>query len=313
MASTHAGPPPDAGTLRKRPRELEDTLNYFLYHPLSARLARLLQPTGITPNAVSILGMVSIWGAAACYFFLAWPQGAIFGLALHMLWHVVDGADGDLARLTGKSSPIGELVDGVCDYAGHAPLYVALAAMADDQIGLWAWPLSLLAAASHAAQTNHSETQRRSYLWWAYGVPWLKTHSAGEDVPHRKQAFAGIVSIPARFYLWASQSMTPNAHAVDLAVAEAAADPPRLARIRRLVRRSARRSLKVQKALGANPRTIVLGLCMIFAGPLAYFFSQIIVFNLILLVSVRHHNLVASRLGRRLDHMRRSKNASPHY
>ena len=35
----------------------------------------------------------------------------------------------DLARLTGKASPTGELVDGVCDYSAHVVLYVVLAAM----------------------------------------------------------------------------------------------------------------------------------------------------------------------------------------
>ena len=40
--------------------------------------------------------------------------------------HVVDGADGDLARLTGRSSPIGEMVDGLCDYLSHIVLYLVL-------------------------------------------------------------------------------------------------------------------------------------------------------------------------------------------
>ena len=44
---------PAAG-VRSRPRELEDPLNLFVYHPLAARLARLLVPTGISPNPVSV-------------------------------------------------------------------------------------------------------------------------------------------------------------------------------------------------------------------------------------------------------------------
>jgi hypothetical protein len=121
---------PVAGrAVRGRPRELEDGLNLYLYHPLAARLARLLKPTGISPNAVSVFGCLLVWGAAWAYTGLAWPQRVVAGFTLHLLWHVVDGADGDLARLTGKSSPTGELVDGVCDLAGHIVLYVALAAM----------------------------------------------------------------------------------------------------------------------------------------------------------------------------------------
>ena len=32
----------------------------------------------------------------------------------------------DLARLTGRSSPLGELIDGICDYASHVVLYIIL-------------------------------------------------------------------------------------------------------------------------------------------------------------------------------------------
>src|SRR5688572_15643844 len=169
MASAPAGMPSlmRDDVLRGRPRELEDSLNRYVYHPLAARLASSLRPTGLSPNVVSVAGMLLAWAAAWAYTTLAWPQGVLLGFALHLLWHVVDGADGDLARLTGTASPTGELVDGVCDYAGHAVLYIALAAMLDDQLGGWAWALAVAAGASHIAQTNHAETQRRTYLWWA--------------------------------------------------------------------------------------------------------------------------------------------------
>ena len=40
----------------KRPRELQDRLNYHLYHPLAWRLARILAHTPLTPNMVSVFG-----------------------------------------------------------------------------------------------------------------------------------------------------------------------------------------------------------------------------------------------------------------
>ena len=44
------------GRPQSRPPELQDGLNRYLYHPLAARLARLLAPTRITPNLVSVVG-----------------------------------------------------------------------------------------------------------------------------------------------------------------------------------------------------------------------------------------------------------------
>ena len=167
----------------KRPRELQDPLNLFLYHPLAWQLARALARTPVTPNMVSIFGGLIVVAAGAVYAGLAWPASALLGLALHMGWHVVDGADGDLARITGNASPTGELVDGICDYASHIVLYFVLAFMLQGMIGWIAWPIMVFAGFSHAAQSNHVEVQRRQYQWWVYGTPWLRhTHEAVEGV-----------------------------------------------------------------------------------------------------------------------------------
>ena len=303
MASAPAGIPPliRDDVLLGRPSELEDGLNRFVFHPLAARLARLLRPTRISPNAVSVLSMLFVWAAAGAYIGLAWPQGALIGFSLHLLWHVVDGADGDLARLTGRSSPTGELVDGICDYTGHVVLYIALAAMLDAQIGGWAWALATAAGASHIAQTNHAETQRRTYLWWAYGVPWLKhARAAGDRVFTYDNWFSLTFGWIAHFYLQLAGAMTPHAATIDRAIEAAGNDPRRTKLIRRLARWTSRRSLLFQKAVGPNPRTIILGASMLAGSPLYYFLAEIVLLNLLLFVSVRHHNWVARRLAVRL-------------
>jgi hypothetical protein len=203
--------------------------------------------------------------------------------------------------MTGRTSPIGEMVDGLCDYAGHAVLYVVLAAMLDDWIGLWAWPLGLAAAASHAVQTNHAEAQRRSYSWWVYGVPWIRNAQAADDAVFRKRSavsrtFAGL----ARLYLKVAQGMAPWSAQLDGEVAAAAGDPGRLAHIQRTVRRAFARALVLEKAVGPNPRTIILGVCMLIGSPLWFFLAEIVLLNAVLAVSVIHHNAVGRRLVERL-------------
>ena len=299
MASTPIGLTLPAA--RSRPPELEDSLNRFLYHPLSLRLARLLRPTGISPNAVSVAGMVIFWGAAAAYVGLAWPESVVIGLTLHLLWHVVDGADGDLARMTGRTSATGELVDGVCDYAGYAVLYLALAAFLHAQIGAWAWPLAIAAAASHIAQTNHAESQRRFYLWWVYGVPWLKHAKAAGDAvfAHRNWFSLGFAWL-ARGYLWLVNRMTPFAAVIDRAIERAGSDRIQRDRIAELVRRGSGHALQLQKLLGPNPRTLLLGFSMAFATPLYFFLAEAVLLNLLLVWSVRHHNRVEQRVAEQI-------------
>lgn len=286
-----------AAAVAARPPELEDPLNRYLYHPLAARLARLLVPTGISPNAVSVAGASLVWAAAWSYAAVPWPVGALLGFALHMGWHVVDGADGDLARLTGKASPTGELVDGVCDYSAHVVLYVVLAAMLDDHLGGWAWGLAAAAGASHIVQTNHAEVQRRSYLWWAYGVPWLKhAQAAGDEVFLERNWFSRAFAWMARDYLKLANWMAPWAAQLDRLVDEADGDPRRTETIRAAVRESWRLALIFEKLVGPNPRTIILGLGMLAGSPLWFFLGEAVLLNAILLLSVRHHNVTGRRL-----------------
>ena len=47
-----------------RPRELQDPLNFYCYHPLARRLALLLRPTGISPNLVSVMSALCLCAAA---------------------------------------------------------------------------------------------------------------------------------------------------------------------------------------------------------------------------------------------------------
>lgn len=288
-------------TLPHRRAELQDPLNRYLYHPLAGWLARLLVPTGISPNALSIAGCLLVWAAAWSYANVAWPTGALVGFGLHLLWHVFDGADGDLARLTGRASATGELVDGVCDYSAHTMLYFVLAAMLDDTLGGWAWGLAIAAGASHIVQTNHAETQRRSYLWWAYGIPWLKhAQQHGDEVFREQNWFSQTFSWMARDYLKLAYWMAPSTARLD-ALAEAAADDGAArARMHELVRRSWRACLVFEKIVGPNPRTIMLGLSMLAGSPLWYFLGEAVLLNLVLAASIGHHNRIGRRVAEEL-------------
>ena len=290
---TGKGRPPERP---RRARELQDPLNYYLYHPLAWQLALRLARTPLTPNMVSVIGAFFVVAAAAVYAQPWWPASALLGMALHMTWHVIDGADGDLARITGRSSPTGEMVDGLCDYTSHIVLYFVLGWLLQQQIGMGAWAIMTAAGLSHIVQSNHVEVQRRQYQWWVYGTPWLRnTHDQNDATA--KGGFGALVS----FYLSLASGMTPHALKIDAAVDKAIAqDPAALDSIRAAVRAEAPPLLFLCKLLGPNPRAIVLGLSMLAGSPLYYFVYQAVVLNVLLVVSVRAHNAAARRIAANL-------------
>jgi len=281
-----------------RPRELQDPLNHYVYHPLAALLARALLPTGISANAVSVGSALALLGATWAYVGMAWPGGVLTGFALMLLWHVIDGADGDLARLKGTQSSTGELVDGVCDYVGNIVMYFAFAFLLDNSLGAWAWILAVGAGASHIVQTNHAETQRRLYLWRAYGVPWLRNARAARDAVFRKESwFTRYFGFWAVGYVWLSNRMTPSANPIDAALARAEGDPRETRRIRRLVRRAFAPSLGLSMALGANPKTLLIAASMAMGSPVYYFLAMIFGVNLVLLASILRHKRLDDRVA----------------
>ncbi|MGQ0660953.1 CDP-alcohol phosphatidyltransferase family protein [Sphingosinicella sp.] len=279
----------------ERPRELQDPLNMYLYHPLAARLARWLAPTGVSPNLVSVGSAVSLVLATWAFLSLAWPINALAGLGFMIAWHIVDGADGDLARMTGKASATGELVDGVCDYFGNVFMYFAFAFRLDDTLGGWAWVLAWSAGGSHVLQTNHAETQRRLYAWRVYGRSWLRRAAeAGDEVFKRANWFTRWFGFWAVGYVWLSDRMSPSANPIDEALS--AAGPEKAARIRALVRARSGASLALEKCLGANPKTLIIAASIALGSPAYYFLTTLVVLNLILVVSIVHHKSMERRL-----------------
>lgn len=281
-----------------RPHELEDPLNRWLYHPLAWQLAKVWARTPLSPNQVSVLGAFTVIAAGVFYVSPLWggPSGtvsAIVGMALHMGWHVIDGSDGDLARMTGRSSPVGELVDGLCDYLSHVVLYLLLAVLLMQTMGGWAWAVVLPAGIAHAVQSNHVEAQRRFYQHWIYGKPWLA---------NARPETGGPAGALLSLYLRVAQGTTPDALAIDHAVTAARSDQAKLEQLRDLVRNEVQPLLLVEKWLGPNSRAVVLGLSMLMtASPVGYFVYGGVWMSGLLILSVILHNRAWRRVAQRIS------------
>lgn len=88
-------------------------LNRRLSRPLAAALAH----TPLTPNGATFLTLAVSLGTAAL---VAVGQNLVGGIGIQLA-SVIDGVDGDLARLTGRTSRFGAALDAIADrYADAA-------------------------------------------------------------------------------------------------------------------------------------------------------------------------------------------------
>jgi CDP-L-myo-inositol myo-inositolphosphotransferase len=97
----------------------------YLNRPLSILLTRLLLNTNITPNHISIFSFIlSILGTA--FFFLGGYINLMIGGMLAQISSIIDGCDGEIARLKFKATEFGGWFDAVLDRYGDAFLLFGL-------------------------------------------------------------------------------------------------------------------------------------------------------------------------------------------
>lgn len=120
-------------------------MSRYFARPISIGLSRRLAPHGVTPNQMTIVS--ALVGLAAAPFFLsAGPAIQVIGGLLFVAHSVLDGCDGELARLTFRESRLGGLLDFFSDNLVHVAIFTCMAvgwSLAEDA----SWPLILGASA----------------------------------------------------------------------------------------------------------------------------------------------------------------------
>ena len=97
-----------------KPREVEEVIDVYVHRPLAYILARLLLPLHVSADAVTALSIFAGIGSAASLL-ASFPYHLQWGGFLLFLSAVLDCADGQLARMRGKSSMFGRMLDGTAD------------------------------------------------------------------------------------------------------------------------------------------------------------------------------------------------------
>jgi phosphatidylglycerophosphate synthase len=103
--------------------DLNYPLTRYVYRPLSRPLAARLAHTPVTPIQVSWLSAAFAAAGGLAYA----GEAFVLGVALALVGQVTDCIDGDLARLTGRTSRSGAYLDSVLDRWTDAALIIGLA------------------------------------------------------------------------------------------------------------------------------------------------------------------------------------------
>jgi CDP-alcohol phosphatidyltransferase len=175
---------------------IEEWIDLRFFRPAGLRLARALAPTAVTPNQVTVWGML-VGVLAGHLFYYSSRTVNLIGVALFIVSDIFDSADGQLARMRGTSSRLGRLLDGSGDSVRFISLYGHL--LVRLLHAEWGWSAVLLIAIagwSHSLQSAAVDFVRNAFLEVAEG-------EGGElDLPEDAPAggASGLSRFGARLY-----------------------------------------------------------------------------------------------------------------
>ena len=127
---------------------VKDTDGFMARHverPISLQISRLLAPTAITPNQMSLVS-IAVGVCAGPFFLSSRPLLQTIGALTFLAHSILDGCDGELARLKFQQSHLGGVLDFWGDNVVHVVIFACMALGWSFAAGA-AWPLLLGAAA----------------------------------------------------------------------------------------------------------------------------------------------------------------------
>jgi 1L-myo-inositol 1-phosphate cytidylyltransferase / CDP-L-myo-inositol myo-inositolphosphotransferase len=138
-------PAAETWLLRRLVKPNEGVMSRLLERRISLAITRRLCATRITPNTMTVVSL-GIGFLSAPFFLSAAPVWQLTGALVFLTHSILDGCDGELARLKFLESRLGALLDVVGDNAVHAAVFACMAVGWSLQAHAL-WPLLLGAVA----------------------------------------------------------------------------------------------------------------------------------------------------------------------
>lgn len=158
-------------------RDTEEWLDVYFTRPIGLLFALLWNRLGIHPNVITMLSIV-LGVAGGVMFYFSDLTHTLLGILLLMLANFCDSTDGQMARLSGKKTLIGRMLDGLSSDLWFAAVYIAIAQrlffqpmpVLGFQWGAVAWLLVLVAGIKcHAKQSALADYYRQIHLYVLLG------------------------------------------------------------------------------------------------------------------------------------------------
>lgn len=294
--------------------DTEEWLDIRFTRPLGLLWANFFNRFGIHPNVVTLLSIVLGAAAGVMFYFDNLALNAV-GILLLVWANLYDSADGQLARMTGKKTRWGRILDGFAGDVWFFAIYAAICLrlqgtdmpFTDAKWGVWVW---LLAAFSgfvcHGKQCQLADYYRNIHLYFLKGEKGSELDRSDRltaefgTLTWRKDGAWKLFLFFYRNYTRSQEGMTPAFQAFkrDVDARFGRRVPVRLAED---FREGSLPLMKWANILTFNTRAIVLYVSVLLMQPWLYLVFEITVMNVIFFYMRGRHEDLCRTLRNRLD------------
>ena len=291
-------------------QDTEEWLDIHFTRPLGLLWARFFNHFDIHPNVVTILSII-LGAAAGVMFYYPDLTHTLMGIFLLVWANLYDSADGQLARMTGKKTRWGRILDGFAGDVWFFTIYAAICLRlqeqpipgTDEPWGVWIW---LMAAVSglicHGKQCQLADYYRNIHLYFIKG----KSGSELDRFDVLRNEFHslswskdGVWKLFLYFYgnyTRSQEQMTPAFQRFRAALSERYAGSELSDALRADFRKGSLPLMKYANILTFNTRAIVLYLSLLAGHPWFYFAFELVVMNILFLYMRNRHEALCRRM-----------------
>lgn len=286
--------------------DTEEWLDIHFTRPIGLLWAKFFNRFNVHPNTVTVFSII-LGVASAFMFYYPDPVHNLIGVLLLMWANFYDSADGQLARMTGKKTQLGRILDGSAGDIWFISIYAAIALRLFPLYGIWIWVIAFVSGfGCHAKQCQLADYYRNIHLYFLKGT-------AGSELDNSAKLAEKYVILSwkndfifklflffYRNYTATQEKLTPAFQRFKMACDERFhGDLPQ--DLRHDFRQGSLPLMKYANILTFNTRAIVMYVTFLLNIPIVYFIFEITVMTVLAFYMRARHEQLCKQLLARLD------------
>lgn len=273
--------------------DTEEFIDIHFYRPIGYRWALFFNKFDVSPNSITIASIFIGIAAGICFYFQDITIN-IVGMLLLIWANTYDSADGQLARMANKKTPLGRMLDGGAGDLWFISIYAAICLRLTPEWGIWIWILGAITGFFHSKQAAMADYYRNVHLLFLKGKagselaysPALK-EKCGQMSWKRDGIYKGFEAFYTNYTVGQEKLSPKFQKMMNIIRSKYNDEAPEW--FRSAFREKSLPLMKYTNMLSFNTRVIALFFSLFIGMPWLYFIFEITVLNCMLIYMIFTH------------------------